>query len=944
MEYFLRMLFRKESFRPGQIPIMSQALQLESVIGLLPTGGGKSLTYQMASMLQPGVSVVIDPLKSLMADQFDGLVRAGIDCCTFINSSITAEERRDRENMMESSRALIVFMSPERLCIYNFRRRLKNMRELHVYFAYGVIDEVHCVSEWGQDFRFSYLHLGRNLYQYVLPKRSDGSGRISLFGLTATASFDVLADVERELSGNGAFPLNENSVVRSENCNRLELQYKVERVPVPFVPDRFFVERHPGWRLPYPVDIFAMSKIAAEAKSAYLRRLIEKIPHYIEELLDQRNVRIIKERFYEREPDESVWTADLTTSIDARFFSRSSDCSEAGIVFCPHKNSTGLSVNVNSEMLKPYVGSITTFSGGNGSEDADRSSIENMNRFRDNGSPLMIATKAFGMGIDKPNVRFTVNMNYSSSLESFVQEAGRAGRDKRMALAVILVSDYKLARVKRTNLAGSELNAIKGKWFKYEDLYSVIGKYGVSIPDEDIDVCDPLTDMVKLRCSVDNRVFALDECQEKCGQAGACVLSRVPRELRGAWVYATELSHVARLNGLRVPKEAIHYMSPDYEVNMFFYDNNFKGEFEEKLAMHKILNNSEVQWCVEGQSESTRATSIGFATPLDGLGVGQRLVTFVSYDGDSNTDIAKAIYRMCCIGLIDDFTQDYLNREYRIVSTKLEPGGYFQRLRQFLERYYSSPKAALEIEKAKQRKGRTEVEKCLGYLTEFVYEKIAIQRKTALDDIRGFCIKGSDQAKNWLELNEEMKEELYFYFNSKYARAGYVASNGEPFSLTDDIGGIYDVETTDASLYYDILFKYMRVVDDEIIGTAGSPSDAVKHLRGAVRLIKNRKGAEVQPPAMQLLNVFCLLHLRGMADNVLRKEIKADLMEGYASFRGSTADYDVFLNQMNRFYDKLFASGACSEAELREVKEWALLAELGFHASWSGSFSNSYIR
>jgi superfamily II DNA helicase RecQ len=90
-----------------------------------------------------------------------------------------------------------IFLSPERLAISSFRERLKNMHEYNVYFSYGVIDEVHCVSEWGHDFRFSYLHLGRNLYNYVRSKQKE----ISLFGLTATASFDVLADVDRELSG-----------------------------------------------------------------------------------------------------------------------------------------------------------------------------------------------------------------------------------------------------------------------------------------------------------------------------------------------------------------------------------------------------------------------------------------------------------------------------------------------------------------------------------------------------------------------------------------------------------------------------------------------------------------------------------------------------------------------------------------------------------------------
>ena len=184
---------------------------------MLPTGGGKSLTYQISALLQPGITMVIDPLKSLMKDQYDGLISSGIDCIAYINSSLSREEKKRNEILLESSQLLFVFLSPERLSIASFRERLRNMHEYNVYFSYGVIDEVHCVSEWGHDFRFSYLHLGRNLYNYVRAKE----GEISLFGLTATASFDVLADVERELSGNDAFTLDADVIVRSRNSNRL---------------------------------------------------------------------------------------------------------------------------------------------------------------------------------------------------------------------------------------------------------------------------------------------------------------------------------------------------------------------------------------------------------------------------------------------------------------------------------------------------------------------------------------------------------------------------------------------------------------------------------------------------------------------------------------------------------------------------------------------------
>lgn len=224
LTYFLKNIFRKKSFRDGQLPILNRALQGNSVIGLLPTGGGKSLTYQIASLLQPGVTMVIDPIKSLMQDQYDNLVKNGIDSCNFINSKLTREEKSIATNQVTESKVLFTFVSPERLQIEDFRLSLKEMHKNKVYFSYCVIDEVHCVSEWGHDFRTSYLSLGRNAIEHCKTKNKQP---IPIFGLTATASFDVLSDVERELSGNGLTNIDTDAIVRFENTSRTELQYQL---------------------------------------------------------------------------------------------------------------------------------------------------------------------------------------------------------------------------------------------------------------------------------------------------------------------------------------------------------------------------------------------------------------------------------------------------------------------------------------------------------------------------------------------------------------------------------------------------------------------------------------------------------------------------------------------------------------------------------------------
>jgi len=158
---------------------------LDSVIALLPTGAGKSLTYQLSALLQPGITLVVDPIKALMRDQDQNLRNTCIDSTTFINSSISAEERNVRSQDMVEGRYQFVFVSPERLQIQEFRDYLGKMSD--TYFAYCVIDEAHCVSEWGHDFRTAYLRLGENVRKYcrVHPKSLK---EIPLIGLTGTAS------------------------------------------------------------------------------------------------------------------------------------------------------------------------------------------------------------------------------------------------------------------------------------------------------------------------------------------------------------------------------------------------------------------------------------------------------------------------------------------------------------------------------------------------------------------------------------------------------------------------------------------------------------------------------------------------------------------------------------------------------------------------------------
>ncbi len=255
--YFLRNLFRKEEYRANQVDILRESLRGKDVIGLLPTGAGKSLTYQLSVLLQPGVSMVVAPLKSLMHDQYANLKRAGIGSVLFIDSSLTPAERRQAQEMMKAGERQFVFVSPERLQIQRFRDHLAS---LDVPVSYCVVDEAHCVSEWGHDFRTAYLRLGPNARTHCPSEWS----RLPIIALTGTASFDVLADVRREL-GFG----EETETITPESMEREELEFEIVQVSSPNVEE--------------DDDPWEVKKAVFEQKKRALPSVLQDMPDWFEE-------------------------------------------------------------------------------------------------------------------------------------------------------------------------------------------------------------------------------------------------------------------------------------------------------------------------------------------------------------------------------------------------------------------------------------------------------------------------------------------------------------------------------------------------------------------------------------------------------------------------------------------------------------------------------------
>ena len=326
----LKVYFGYDSFKPGQEEIIDAILEGKDVLAIMPTGAGKSVCYQVPAMLLPGITIVISPLISLMQDQVKALNAAGIHA-GYINSSLT-----DAQILKVYSKALegaykLLYVAPERLESYEFTDFVGKIE-----ISMVTVDEAHCISQWGQDFRPSYLKIVE--FIDALPKRPI----VSAF--TATATEEVKTDISCVLK------LQDPKVVVT-GFNRENLYFDVETI---------------------------------KKKDDYVLEYINK------------------------HPDDS------------------------GIIYC----ATRKNVDTLYELLSGAGVPATRYHAGMNNEDRK----ESQDDFIYDRLPVIVATNAFGMGIDKSNVRFVIHYNMPQSMENYYQEAGRAGRDGEPSQCIMLFS------------------------------------------------------------------------------------------------------------------------------------------------------------------------------------------------------------------------------------------------------------------------------------------------------------------------------------------------------------------------------------------------------------------------------------------------------------------------------------------------------------------------
>ncbi|MCX4003171.1 DNA helicase RecQ [Enterococcus faecium] len=330
MNDLLKQYFGYDEFRPGQKEIIQKVIDQENVLGIMPTGSGKSICYQLPALLLDGLTVVVSPLISLMKDQVDAANQLGIPA-TFINSSLDGYETARRFQEIDRQQYRLLYIAPERFIMPDFIQAMKrwNVRMI-------AIDEAHCISQWGHDFRPSYLQMANQLDQ--LPNRP------VIVALTATATVQVAADIKRLLK------IPEN--------NHIQTGFERENLRFQVIKDQKKEQ--------YLIEYLKINKNQSGIIYAATRKEVDRLYH-------------------------------LLKKID----------------FSVGRYHGGLNENERTEMQEAFL--------------YDR-------------LQLIVATNAFGMGINKSNVRFVIHYQIPGSLEAYYQEAGRAGRDGLSSEAILLFS------------------------------------------------------------------------------------------------------------------------------------------------------------------------------------------------------------------------------------------------------------------------------------------------------------------------------------------------------------------------------------------------------------------------------------------------------------------------------------------------------------------------
>lgn len=932
INFFIQNIFRKKGFRDGQLPIISRAIQQKPVIGLLPTGGGKSLTYQLPAFLQPGLCLVVDPIKSLMEDQVRVLKENWIDCCEYINSTITTKEKVKRIIDFRLGETLFFFVSPERFIMKDFRSIINNIdgSKFGLGFSFCVIDEVHCVSEWGHDFRYTYLMLGKNAQKFC--KIKNPNKKVTLIGLTATASFDVLTDIERELQIKNDDNDVANAIIMIENTIRPELFFKIIDVTNK---DRLET-------LNKNFSNLGIQLAKINNKETLIKSQLQHFQDFEPKDFSLRNK--ITNEFEKDEKGNFIFeynpklllNGDLSKSKIDDFYT---------ITFCSVKGTSTYEAGefagefINKKGVRYVHQDLQSNSKGyyyaNDENEIDDDIQQYFLNFTPKNGKLhhIVCTKAFGMGIDKSNIRSTYHYNYSSSLESFVQECGRAGRDKKVALANVLIDTNRVFvfNVKRffennANKINSNIRFIlrlllsttfksKEEFIKYvesTDFLYTNRDGGTNTFNQDQH--ERIRNIILENINKDDALLK-EKYVDRDIHDYFYKLSFKGVDFEKAQVKALFLEREFEDIGLssqKTLKETFNECNTDtfeFIVNKNkLYDNGNDSKIDIVKKMFFINNNNFDKTISKVFNSSSDLEELLYNIDKENIRryediseENKKQLEIIFHRERHTGDTGRLIYRLNSMGLLIDYTYDYNKKIYHCTFKKEKSiDVYLINIENYLRRYLSENSTLVMIGKLHSKITYEEeyfvddITECLYFLAEFSYKEIAEKRKRATDEIQDTLIKAIDY-KDWFEQNKFIKEQIYFYFNAKYARKEYLI-NSHNYSLLDD----YEKYKVNISKPNEILDKYLEVFKLE-----GTEQNNYKHMMGSCKkIMQSLSVSDLKKEwLLRLLKAFSMYAVNNPAYRYeANKELTVGFENLYNDINFHKNDFDVLEGIFNKYF------------------------------------------
>jgi len=763
-KYFLRNIFRKDDFLTGQLELINKSSKLNNCLGILPSGGGKSIAYQLASFLQPGISLVINPNSSVTTDQLFALQKSGIDCMANFNPVIKNEESLKRVlSKLENLEYLIAFISPEFLRRKEVRDTLITMEKNSTLFSHFIVDEAHCLSEWSHDFRLNYHKLGELKEQLL---KNNNKQNITTIALSATVSTSCKVDILAELQ------------IDKENIVEISEQYS---------------------NLNFNIINATTNQIKPDMSIGQIRQLIgaRKQVHFSF---------LIKEIFREfKEKNKKNST----------------------LIYCPTAyGNTGVSDNYGdglTDKLKTIFEGLKIASfWGVPDELAEKvllkdllQSAKNQNKFLNNEIDMLVAAPSFGIGINKQDIRNLIYFSPPDSIESFIQQTQRVGRDRNEATCSVLIENQEFDIPENSALSGYT-DITKTTFDKYLAYEKIIKKFKGQ--DKELAVIQELLSGAKadkttyldiIHDSIED-AFNIDtdlqphpankpvrlyvKCQEKTfgyvdllnfntnidesnfeQETSRNLLNFTAEELRrrykntdaGAKILNSELykldiegieSILDRLKTGEIAELSIPYTNDalssiaeilQKELSTTFTKNRVKELYTTSLSKFDFIEKINLIKSIDIQSN--------LAETIVALYNSVRL----------KTESLTAIYRLSKLGFIDDYIVDEIDQQFIIKIRKKANEAHLLKLYTIFESFLLPEKASemkLETDKITGNYIKKTIE---GYI-HFCYQFIVKERFNSIENLNNIFAQAIIYKDNTNEFNREIQLLFANYFSAKY--------------------------------------------------------------------------------------------------------------------------------------------------------------------------------